>query len=724
MTPPDDAGSEAIRAVSEALELPPEERARWLDRRLASSDARRDAERLLRACERAASSPVLETSAAAFAAPLLAEPEDWNRAGAERLAAALAGAYTIERELGRGGQATVYLARDERHGRHVALKVLHAAIHSGSVPAHDTVRFQREIAIAARLVHPHILPLYDSGAAAGRLFYTTPYVDGETLRDRLAREGRQQLTSVLRVLRDVARALSYAHRQGVVHRDIKPANILLTRDGDALVSDFGIAKALAAIAEEPRHAADDVTDGVLVIGTPAYMAPEQAVGSPDIDHRADLYALGVVAHELLTGATPFAGRARHELVAAHLAEAPPSILARHPDVPASLAALVDDLLAKRPDDRPRDAAQVLASLDAALHGTPPAVQPRPAPKPVHERPAHERTGTANREAYELYQKGRYLAGAREHGALLGALRYFERAVELDPEYARAFAGIADANSMLAVFGHLRPHEAFARARAAVERAIDLDELLPEAHAMLAHQLLVYDWDWQAAGPAFERAISLDPAYPQARMFYASYLHSIGRPDDALAQLAVAQSLDPLNPTAVFSGRIYVDTHRPDDAIRVLEEQAALDPRPDLPHELLAHAYLQKGRHGDAVASMQRAAASSGPRDSAQLAYIYAATGDPAAARRVLALQLRDGAPGDQPARLEPLGFHFGMACAGLGEKDEAFRWLEAAYRERGGFMNLLGVSSGFDAVRGDARFADLLGRMGLESALRARPGTT
>jgi TolB-like protein/tetratricopeptide (TPR) repeat protein len=857
-----------MRAVAEALDLAPVARAEWLAVRLADRAEREAAERLLRACERAAESPVLDTPAAQLAAPILTEVEELERADPEALGAALAGRYSIQRELGRGGQATVYLASDERHNRSVALKVLHAAMFADVGPARKASRFQREIELAARLAHPHILPLYDSGAAAGRLFYVTPYVDGQSLRDRLAEGVRLPLDSVLLVLRDVARALSYAHRQGVIHRDIKPANILITRDGDALVSDFGVAKALAAATGSADTPDVDLTDGALVIGTPAYMAPEQAVGSPTIDHRADLYALGIVAYELFTGATPFAGRSRQELLAAHLSEPPAPVAADHPEVPAALADLVDRLLAKRPDDRPRDAAEVLQALDSAVAspharrrtpstrrswlaagvavgllvlagavasvvpgrqtrvpaaagpsivvlpfvtassslgdraftdgltdeliralGKVPGMQVTPSatasalqrqalgvkaigarlgveaildggvrregerfmvtasliaardsqvlwsdryevspgdPFAVQERIAREvvaalaprsgdgalparlvEWGTANPEAYELYQKGRYLFSMRQRDALFSALQYFERAVALDTAYARAYAGIADAYSLLGVFGHLRPHEAFPKGRAAAERAIALDSLLAEAHAMLAHQLFVYEWNWQAAGPAFERAIALDPRYPLGRMYYASYLHSIGRPEEALAQLAVAQTLDPLNPTAVLSGRVYVDTHRPDEALRILRELVELDPRRDLGHELLAHAFLQKRMSGEAIASMQRAAALSGARDSAQLAYIYAASGDKAEARHVLSRLLQSR------SRLDLLGFHLGMAYAGLGEADEAFRWLEAAYRERGGFMNLLAVSSGFEAVRSDPRFAGLLRRMGL-----------
>jgi tetratricopeptide (TPR) repeat protein len=196
------------------------------------------------------------------------------------------------------------------------------------------------------------------------------------------------------------------------------------------------------------------------------------------------------------------------------------------------------------------------------------------------------------------------------------------------------------------------------------------------------------------------------------MYYASFLHSVGRPEEALAQLAVAREIDPLTPTGVLSGRIYVDTHRPDAAIRVLQEAIELDPRHDLAHQLLAHAYLQKGRPDEAIAWMRRAATLSGARDLAQLAYVYARTGDTAEARRVLAGLLEGGEP------LDLLGFHLAMAYAALGDSDRAFRWLEAAYAQHASFMNLLAVSTGFESLHSDPRFDHMLRRMGLRSGGR------
>ncbi len=211
----------------------------------------------------------------------------------------LAERYTLEREVGRGGMATVYLARDSRHSRSVAVKILRPEI--AAWLGHE--RFLREIQIAAGLTHPHILPLYDSGEAGGLLYYVMPYVDGESLRDRIGREGRLPHEDARRIAREVADALSYAHSHNVVHRDIKPGNILL-EGRHAVVADFGIARALS------QAVGDEITTSGLVIGTPMYMSPEQISGS-QIDGRSDIYSLGCVLHEMVLGEPPFKGPSPH-----------------------------------------------------------------------------------------------------------------------------------------------------------------------------------------------------------------------------------------------------------------------------------------------------------------------------------------------------------------------------------------------------------------------------
>ena len=277
----------------------------------------------------------------------------------EQLQTTLGDGYAVERELGGGGMSRVFVAVETTLGRRVVVKVLPPET-SGAVSAE---RFRREVQLAARLQHPYVVPLLSAGESGGLLYYTMPYVTGETLRARLARDGALALPAAVRVLRDVARALAYAHRQGIVHRDIKPENILLGEDGDALVSDFGVAKALVAATGGSGGARSALTSVGFALGTPGYMAPEQALADPATDHRADLYALGVVAYEALAGSHPFAGRPAQALVAAHATEAPEPLSRRRASVPAGLAALVMRLLEKHPADRPQSADEVLAELE-------------------------------------------------------------------------------------------------------------------------------------------------------------------------------------------------------------------------------------------------------------------------------------------------------------------------------------------------------------------------
>ncbi|MGE5231559.1 MAG: serine/threonine-protein kinase, partial [Deltaproteobacteria bacterium] len=234
------------------------------------------------------------------------------------LRAALADRYRIERELGQGGMATVWLAEDLRHRRQVAVKVLEPSL----AQALGAERFLREIRIAAGLTHPHILPLLDSGEAGGFLYYVMPYIAGESLRQKLAREGALPVAESARLLREIVDALAKAHRVGVIHRDIKPENVLLA-DGHALVTDFGVAKAVSDAGGDGT-----LTMAGMAVGTPAYMAPEQAAGDPHVDQRADLYAVGVVAYEMLTGRPPFTGATPQQVLAAHVTT-PPDPVAKH-----------------------------------------------------------------------------------------------------------------------------------------------------------------------------------------------------------------------------------------------------------------------------------------------------------------------------------------------------------------------------------------------------------
>ncbi len=251
--------------------------------------------------------------------------------------------------------ATVYLASDVRHERQVAVKVLRPDL-SASI---GSERFLQEIRIAARLSHPHILPLHDSGEANGLLYYVMPYVAGESLRQRLAREGELPVTDAARILRDVSDALAYAHQHGVVHRDIKPENILLT-GRHALVADFGVAKALSEATGKNR-----ITTAGVALGTPAYMSPEQAVADPHVDHRADIYAIGVVGYEMIAGAPPFTGGSPQQVLASQVTELPRPVTTRRPAMPPILATAIMRCLEKKPADRWQSADDLLAQIEAA-----------------------------------------------------------------------------------------------------------------------------------------------------------------------------------------------------------------------------------------------------------------------------------------------------------------------------------------------------------------------
>ena len=278
-------------------------------------------------------------------------PVSWSRS---ELDAALGTQYEIQRELGRGGMAVVFLARDLRHSRSVALKVMRPELAS-SVAAD---RFLREMSIAARLAHPHILPLLDSGDANGILYYAMPYIEGETLRQRLDRERQLAIGEALAIVRQVASALEYAHARGVIHRDVKPENVLLLGD-DALVADFGLGRVLYSAGSSP------ITESGLAVGTPRYMSPEQGAGDRAVDGRADIYSLACVLFEMIAGIPPFQGATGQAIIAHHFRTPPPSVRRERESCPAAIDAAIQRAMAKVPADRFKTAEDFMRALDVA-----------------------------------------------------------------------------------------------------------------------------------------------------------------------------------------------------------------------------------------------------------------------------------------------------------------------------------------------------------------------
>jgi tetratricopeptide (TPR) repeat protein len=280
----------------------------------------------------------------------------------DQLQRTLSGTYTVERELGGGGMSRVFVARDTTLERPVVVKVLSPELAAGV----SSERFMRETKVAASLQQANIVPVLAAGVTVDGLpYYTMPFVEGQSLRSRLAKSGAMTITEVIGVMRDVSKALAYAHEHGIVHRDIKPDNVLLS-GGTAVVTDFGIAKALTAARTDSGHGT--LTQLGTAIGTPAYMAPEQAAGDPDVDRRADIYSVGCLTYELLAGQSPFHGRTPARMMAAHMGEAPAPVTSLRPDTPAALAELVMRCLSKEPGARPQNAQELVQALDSVTSG--------------------------------------------------------------------------------------------------------------------------------------------------------------------------------------------------------------------------------------------------------------------------------------------------------------------------------------------------------------------
>ena len=655
------------------------------------------------------------------------------------LPAGLTQRYRLERELGRGGMATVYLAQDLKHDRNVALKVLRPELAAGLGPE----RFLREIRIAAKLTHPHILPLHDSGEVGGGLYYTMPFVDGESLRQRLERERQLPLEDALAIAREVAEALDYAHRRGIVHRDIKPENILL-EDGHAVVADFGLARAL------DEAGAERLTGSGLTLGTPDYMSPEQAAGDRALDGRTDIYSLGCVLYEMLSGEPPFAGASVQAKLARRLTDPVPS-LGPLREVPPSVERAVSRALARVPADRfptagglaralraeapaadtlpsvpaagrrrrlvggllaavtlsagtyllrdgqegtsgpagervtrlailpfdnlgpPDDAyiAEGLAEeLEAHLAGTPALhlVTPRASwqdrrdtsslrvlarelavpyvvrgtvrwggetgdanrvrisPRLIrvedqatlwsseydrrradvfavqreiaaqvagalgHRLPAADRPApTADLRAYEHYLQGRsYLNRGRRAADLQAAVRMFERAVELDPGFAAAYASLGFAHAVQYWFHVDRSDARLARARAAAERALQLAPNLPEAHVAMGYYHYWGRLDYDAALAEFEIARRSRPHDVDLMVGIALVQRRQGRWDDALAMLERVERIDPRDYRGpVNAAEIHWMFRRFEAAERLMDRAQLLNPSSPYFHFLRA-----------------------------------------------------------------------------------------------------------------------------------------
>jgi tetratricopeptide (TPR) repeat protein len=467
-----------------------------------------------------------------------------------RLAAALAGRYRIERELGAGGMATVWLAHDLKHDRKVAIKVLHP--HLAAMVGAD--RFLKEIKTTANLQHPHILALHDSGDADGLLFYVMPFVDGESLRQRITRDKQLPIADGVRLAAEVAGALDYAHRQGVIHRDIKPENILL-HEGSALVADFGIA--IATDAKDTR-----LTETGLSIGTPAYMSPEQALGERNLDARTDIYATGAVLYEMLTGSPPFTGASAQAIVAKAIAEQPVPPSRHRREIPAQLNDAVLTALEKNPDHRFATA----AALESAVAGLAPARISRRsrrriirgaglalglgavtfgAARVLRHGPPVALAHVPDSSAVELVKTANYLVKDRTASNCTQAIRMLSRATAADSLYAAAWASLAKANALCALFGDGDPDVMFAAALAPAKHALELDPRASDSHTTLGMVHLFHEQAFNDARQEFIAASALDSTKYEPWLFRSWTYLAANQVDSAVYYVRQAKRLRPV-----------------------------------------------------------------------------------------------------------------------------------------------------------------------------------
>jgi serine/threonine protein kinase/Tfp pilus assembly protein PilF len=772
------------------------------------------------------------------------------------------GDYELLEEIGRGGQGVVYRARQKSLNRTVALKV----IGLGHLAAEAQLkRFRLEAEAAAKLDHPRIVPIHEVGERDGYYYFSMNFVEGGQL-DEVVEHEPLSIRRAVELIAKLARAVHYAHEHGILHRDIKPGNILLDQKGEPHLTDFGLARLV--------ETESTVTRTKEVFGTPSYMAPEQVTRDRTLTSATDVYGLGTVLYQLLTGHPPFEGGTTYETMRLLLETEPrpPRLLnpkidrdlsticlkclekdprrryssalalakdlehwlkhepilakrsgffthsrkwvRRNPStavlvtllvalamglsvtvwkrkpavlIPKSIAVLPFENLSNDSDNtyfadgiqeeiltrlakiadlkvisrsstldypmKSRNLAQIAKQLGVAniLEGSVRRAADRVRvnvqlinaqtnshlwaetydrkltdvflvetdiaktiadnlkAKLTHaERQAIALRPTANPEAYELYLKGRFFWNKRTGADLRKAIDYFNRAIAEDPNYALAYAGLADCYDLLCEYSELSPKESYPKAKAAAIKALELDDTLGEAHTSLAYSLINYDWDWRSAEREYQRAIQLNPNYATAHQWYAEGLSMLERHAEAIAEIKRAQQLDPLSLIINQGvGGKYLYARRYDEAMAQFQRTVDLYPHFPPTHQRLGWCYAQKRMYDEAIAEMQKAVELSGNSTQmiAALGYAYATAGRRDTAQGIIAeLQRRS-----KESYVD--NYFVATIFAALGDKNEAFVFLNKACAERSYWMPWLNIDFELDNLRSDSRFDALVQRV-------------
>jgi serine/threonine protein kinase len=624
--------------------------------------------------------------------------------------------YRIVRQLGRGGMASVWLARDQHLERDVALKIVDAIASerhdSSTIDAADSTAMH-EAQLVARLDHPNVAGIYDVGRTDdGALWFAMPYCAGGSLADLLAR-GPVAAEHMFRIVRELSSALAATHALGIAHRDVKPGNVLFDVSGRVRLADFGIAQEISR----------GWINRAEIVGTVAYLSPEQIRGR-DVDHTTDLWSLGVTLYEMLAGRRPFEGANSEHIMRAIVEEQPAPI----PGAPAELMQVTLQLLSKNPADRP-SANDLLLALD------------KPARLSLSRRIFRARTvvpavtivslsiillafngeGTSvledetsrivsarSVEVNDLVIKARHFRQRRTEEGLELAVDAFKEAIAVDSAAAEAWAGLANTYVMQVIFSHGRPDSLIASARLAAQHALQLDSTAAEAHTAMGHLQRIYDFDWRASLQSTSLAIKHSPQNEFPRLLHALTLIDLRRFDEAEQMLEQARALNTVDYTIVFAlGRVYLYTGRLSESRDMLLSAIQLYPYFSYAHQQLGYVELQRGEPEAALRAFRRAAELSGVRDSAHLAYGLAVTGHTEDARSIVAALERS----ESERYLPPLGI--AAAYSGLGDKDNAFRWLERAWEERAAGLDAASVYPCFVSLYTDPRWTALMRRVGV-----------